>query len=76
MDRQKLTNKLQEMTEKTLTNLVKNIWAYKVVIIDDTTSLSRELTQKNGVLQGDPLSPLLFNIATADVIAAIRHQTK
>lgn len=76
MDRWRVINKLEEMAGKTaLTNLVKNILAYNLVIIDDMTSLSREVIQTNGVLQGDPLSPLLFNIATADVITAIRQKS-
>ena len=28
---------------------------------------SKKITQTNGILQGDPLSPLLFNIATANI---------
>lgn len=37
------------------------------VQIDDNIDRSQPLEQTNGVLQGDPLSLLLFNIATSDV---------
>ncbi|KAJ4437583.1 hypothetical protein ANN_17728 [Periplaneta americana] len=37
------------------------------VQIDDNIDRSQPLEQTNGVLQGDPLSQLLFNIATSDV---------
>ncbi|KAJ4451621.1 hypothetical protein ANN_03090 [Periplaneta americana] len=40
---------------------------YYYVQIDDNIDRSQPLEQTNGVLQGDPLSPLLFNIATSDV---------
>ena len=33
---------------------------------------SAVITQTNGVLQGDPLSPLLFNVTIYDVVRAIR----
>ena len=55
-----------------LTVIVKNILAYNQITIDDAICKTKEITQTNGVLQGDPLSPILFNIATADVISAIR----
>jgi hypothetical protein len=35
-----------------------------------------EIRQTNGVLQGDPLSPLLFNIATSDAIKAIESDSR
>ncbi|KAJ4427799.1 hypothetical protein ANN_25452 [Periplaneta americana] len=35
--------------------------------VNDTFTISEGITQTGGILQGDPLSPLLFNVATADV---------
>lgn len=34
---------------------------------------SRNTTQTNGVLQGDPFSPLLFNTATTGAAQVILH---
>jgi hypothetical protein len=42
---------------------------------DDTIAKSQALQQTDGVLQGDPLSPLLFIIATADITKAIQNET-
>lgn len=50
-----------------LTRVIRNILAYNKVEVSDGISTSREIIQTNGVLQGDPLSPTLFNVATADV---------
>jgi hypothetical protein len=42
------------------------------VPVNDGTSISTEILQTNGVLQGDPLSPLLFNLTTIDVVSAVQ----
>ncbi|KAJ4432881.1 hypothetical protein ANN_21520 [Periplaneta americana] len=47
--------------------LVHNILAQNIIKVNDTVTISEGITQTRGILQGDPLSPLLFNIATADV---------
>jgi hypothetical protein len=42
--------------------------------IDDAIAKSQTLHQTNGVLQGDPLSPLLLIIATADITKALQNE--
>lgn len=61
---------------KELVVLTHNILSSNSVRISDTVTISEEITQTNGVLQGDPLSPLLFNVATHDVVQAIREEAK
>jgi hypothetical protein len=78
IDRKKLISKLQDMIGNLnpLAVIVKNILAYNQITIDDATCKTKEITQTNGVLPGDTLSPILFNIATADVITTIRERSK
>ena len=57
-----------------LTRLVTSILARNTVRIEDSLSVSRPLEQTNGVLQGNPLSPLMFNIETRDVIEHVRTE--
>lgn len=51
---------------------IQNILADNYVTIKDNDTTSEEIAQWNGVLQGDPLSPLLFNVAMWDVVNAIK----
>ena len=53
--------------EHYLTAIVRDILAHNERTIQDGISKSGRISQKAGVLQGDPLSPLLFSIVTADV---------
>jgi hypothetical protein len=78
LDRKKLISKLQNMIGNLnpLTVIVKNILAYNQITIDHTIYKTKEITQTNGVLQGDPISPILFKIATTDVITTIRERSK
>lgn len=60
--------KLENMTGSShITGTIKEILKYNVIQINDGTSLSRDVRQTNGVMQGDPISPLLFNITTAEL---------
>lgn len=52
--------------------LIRNILTENKVHISDSITTSREITQMNGVLQGDTLSPLLFNILTSDIAKALQ----
>ena len=64
--------KLVKITGDThITRLLRNILARNFITIDDTISTSEPIEQTNGVLQGDPLSPLLFIIATAEIPEAV-----
>ena len=67
LDRSIITTKLREIVgeENTTTRLIGDMLKNNKIIIKDAVSESEEITQTNGVLQGDPLSPLLFNITTA-----------
>ncbi|KAJ4437610.1 hypothetical protein ANN_17755 [Periplaneta americana] len=68
VNRTMLIDKLENITRKNyITRLLRNIMESNYVQIDDNLDRSQPLEQPNGVLQGDPLSPLLFNIATSDV---------
>lgn len=73
-----ISSKLDQMVErnKELAVMTHNMLRNNFVRITDNVSTSHEITQTNGVLQGDPLSPLLFNVATHDAVQAIRKQTK
>ena len=59
-----------------MTKLVTNILASNQVQISDGISQSGRIDQTMGVLQGDPLSPLLFNVLAKDVSAKIKEGAK
>jgi hypothetical protein len=60
-------NKLEGLIGRTkLTMLISNILAFNRIQIDDRIGKSHWLIQTNGVLQGDPLSLILFNALTHD----------
>ena len=48
--------------------LIENILEFNQLTINDKVSQSEPIVQTNGVLQGDPLSPFLFNLLTHDVV--------
>lgn len=56
-----------------MTKLIANILAANQVQISDGISQSDWIDQTIGVLQGDPLSPLLFNVLTHDVSSKIKE---
>ena len=60
--------------EHYLTRLIRNILINNFIRVDDNRMESDPIEQTIGVLQGDPLSPLLFNIATMDVTQIIEDQ--
>ena len=51
--------------------LLENILSFNWLRVNDKVGFSRPITQTNGVLQGDPLSPMLFNLLTHDVIREV-----
>ena len=60
--------------ENSIGRLIRNILMNNSVQIDDAITVSNPIAQTTGVLQGDPLSPLLFNVATYDVVQAIKTE--
>ena len=50
-----------------LIDLIQETMRRNTLEITDGVSTSQEITQTNGVMQGDPISPLLFNVMTADI---------
>lgn len=78
LDRTILSTKLESIIEenKELVTLIHNILRVNTVKISDNITMSKEIIQTNGVLQGDPLSPLLFNIATYDVVQRLRQEAE
>jgi hypothetical protein len=69
-------NKLEGLIGRTkLTTLISNILADIQIRIGDVFGKSHWLIQTNGVLQGHPQSPILFNALTHDVGAKIKEET-
>ena len=75
LDREKVMNKVKRSIEDNhpLSSILNNIMAYNFIEIDDGVATTSKIRQTNGVLQGDPISPILFNIATADVTDILRN---
>ena len=76
IDRSIIVRKLEGMIGKDryIARIIKNILHSNYIQIDDNIEKSESIEQTNGVLQGDPLSPLLFNIATADIVQTISNE--
>ena len=74
LDRTLLIRKLESLlgVENPLTTVINNIMTHNNIRIRDGNITSSPIVQTNGVLQGDPLSPLLFIIAIADVTDVIK----
>jgi retron-type reverse transcriptase len=76
INRELTINELEGLIGRTkLTTLISNILADNQIQIDDGIGKSQWLIQTNDVLQGDPLSPILFNALTHDVGAKIKEGT-
>jgi len=76
VNRELTINKIEGLIGRTkLTTLISKILANNQIQIDDGIGKSQWLIQANGVLQGDPLSPILFNALTHDVGAKIKKET-
>ena len=75
LDRKKVMNKVKRFIGDThpLSSILNNIMAYNFIEIDDGVTTTPKIRQTNGVLQGDPISPLLFNIATADITDILKN---
>lgn len=68
MNRKTLIEKLKMMIGEThpLIKPIENIMKYNYIRIKNDVETGEIIKQTNGVLQGDPISPTLFNILTAD----------
>jgi hypothetical protein len=67
--RRKLMQKL-ELTlgrKDCIVALIRDIMGHNYIRVHDCLTLSYSIMQTNGVLQGDPLSPVLFILMTADM---------
>ena len=69
IDRKILCRKLENTLGRACDELetIKSILNVNYVTIHDGISMSKEIAQTRGVLQGDPMSPVLFNVMTADI---------
>ena len=75
VNRELTINKLEELIGRTkLTTLISNILEDNQIQIDDGIGKSHWLTQTNWVLQGDPLSPILFNALTHEAGKKLRKK--
>lgn len=71
-----LVRKIEAITgQNHYTRLIRNILKENYLEITDDVTKSLPIGQTNGVLQGDPLSPLLFVLATADIPATIATES-
>jgi hypothetical protein len=53
---------------------IRNTLAFNTVVIHYNKGNSYKIVQTNGEIQEDPLSPLLFNVTTADIVKEIQDQ--
>ncbi|KAJ4431484.1 hypothetical protein ANN_20082 [Periplaneta americana] len=77
INRNILRRKLKDMigNDHPIAGIVEDIMRRNWLEISDEVAASDEVIQTNGVMQGDPISPLLFNIMTADIGKAMEGST-
>ena len=77
INRKTLIEKLGRITGNghTLLKIIREILRYNIIQIDDGLDIGGDIRQTNGVMQGDPISPLFFNIVTADIRERIKGAT-
>jgi retron-type reverse transcriptase len=72
-----LLEKLKKIIGNTwVLKLISNILVENNIQVYDNTAKSDWISQKNGVLQGEPLSPHLFNVLTYDIIEKINKKVQ
>jgi len=69
INRRQLIRKVNDMvgSEHPIARIIEDIMRQNWILINDDITTSNDIKQTNGVMQGDPVSPLLFNIMTADI---------
>ena len=75
--RANLLKKVKGMVEQThhLCRIIENILTFNQIKIYDGVSTSSRIKQPNGVLHGDPLSPLFFKLVTAGIIKILENSS-
>ena len=70
LDRALIYRKLEETLgrDSVWTRVIDSIIKWNKIRISDNLDISEPIIQTNGVLQGDPLSPLLFILATEEIM--------
>ena len=77
VNRNKLMDKLRKMIEDPWTlTLISNILEKNLVQVYDSVARSNWISETNRFPQGDPLSPILFNVLTYDAVQSIKKETQ
>ena len=76
INRKLVTEKLEETLGKSTpwTRIISSILRWNKVRISDNLSLSEPILQSNGLLQGDPLSSLLFILAAEEIMRITQRE--
>ena len=59
---------------RNIVSIIKNFLEHRKIIVKVNNAKSDEFTPKQGVPQGSPISPLLYNIYCYDIAANINHE--
>jgi hypothetical protein len=77
VNRQTLISKLEKLPGNTwMLKLISNILAENYVQVSNNVGKSAWISQENGILQGDPLGPLFFNVLSYDRVEEIQKKSE